>query len=166
MDFKESRTRENLMRAFAGESQARNRYTFAAELAQQNGLFVVKKFLILQRNRKRNTQGYFTIFSRSQKGRILILTLAILSIHLRMCLRFSKMPHTTNLKKQTVHTKSLGILQKKRDLHKLQVSFILLLILKKYMESVLMKLQSLWNRASFCVRCTDGLDVPWLRLCS
>ena len=43
MDFKESRTRENLMRAFAGESQARNRYTFAAELAQQNGLFVVKK---------------------------------------------------------------------------------------------------------------------------
>ena len=31
MDFEKSKTRENLMRAFAGESQARNRYTFAAE---------------------------------------------------------------------------------------------------------------------------------------
>lgn len=29
-DFKNSQTRENLMRAFTGESQARNRYTFAA----------------------------------------------------------------------------------------------------------------------------------------
>ena len=30
MKFEESQTKENLMRAFAGESQARNRYTFAA----------------------------------------------------------------------------------------------------------------------------------------
>ena len=43
MDLKDSRTKQNLMRAFAGESQARNRYTFAAELAQQNGLYVIKK---------------------------------------------------------------------------------------------------------------------------
>lgn len=35
VDFKTSETRENLMRAFAGESQARNRYTFAAEIALQ-----------------------------------------------------------------------------------------------------------------------------------
>ena len=43
MDLKDSRTRENLMRAFAGESQARNRYTFAAELAEENGLYVLKE---------------------------------------------------------------------------------------------------------------------------
>lgn len=30
IDFKESQTKQNLMKAFAGESQARNRYTFAA----------------------------------------------------------------------------------------------------------------------------------------
>ena len=29
MDFEKSKTRENLMRAFAGESQARNRYTLS-----------------------------------------------------------------------------------------------------------------------------------------
>lgn len=32
-----TRTRENLLKAFAGESQARNRYTFAAEVAKKEG---------------------------------------------------------------------------------------------------------------------------------
>lgn len=41
-DFNSSKTRENLMRAFAGESQARNRYTFAASCAKKNGLAVVE----------------------------------------------------------------------------------------------------------------------------
>lgn len=39
--FAESVTKENLMRAFAGESQARNRYTFAASQAEKNGLPVI-----------------------------------------------------------------------------------------------------------------------------
>lgn len=43
MDFMESRTRENLMRAFAGESQARNRYTFAASAARKEKLEVVAR---------------------------------------------------------------------------------------------------------------------------
>ena len=37
VDFMKSRTKENLMRAFAGESQARNRYTLAAEQADNAG---------------------------------------------------------------------------------------------------------------------------------
>ena len=41
-DFSTSKTRENLMRAFAGESQARNRYTIAASCAKKNGLAVVE----------------------------------------------------------------------------------------------------------------------------
>ena len=36
-DFKQSETMKNLMRAFAGESQARNRYTFAATQANSQG---------------------------------------------------------------------------------------------------------------------------------
>lgn len=43
MDFEKSKTRENLMRAFAGESQARNRYTFAAGLARKQNLEVVAR---------------------------------------------------------------------------------------------------------------------------
>ena len=38
VDFQKSETRENLMRAFAGESQARNRYTFAARQARSQKL--------------------------------------------------------------------------------------------------------------------------------
>ena len=42
MDFKTSETARNLMRAFAGESQARNRYTFAAGIAKQEKLPVIE----------------------------------------------------------------------------------------------------------------------------
>lgn len=41
MDFSKSTTRENLMRAFAGESQARTRYTLAAAQAKREGLYVI-----------------------------------------------------------------------------------------------------------------------------
>jgi len=37
MDFKTSKTAENLLKAFAGESQARNRYAFAAKVARNEG---------------------------------------------------------------------------------------------------------------------------------
>ncbi|MCI8798226.1 rubrerythrin family protein [Acetatifactor muris] len=40
-EFINSTTKDNLMRAFAGESQARNRYTFAASQAKKNGLHVI-----------------------------------------------------------------------------------------------------------------------------
>ena len=39
--FKDSETKNNLMKAFAGESQARNRYTFAAAQAKKEKLQVI-----------------------------------------------------------------------------------------------------------------------------
>ena len=42
VDFKNSETKKNLMRAFAGESQARNRYCMAASQAKQQKLKVVE----------------------------------------------------------------------------------------------------------------------------
>lgn len=41
VEFEKSETKDNLMRAFAGESQARNRYTFAAAQAKKEGLHVI-----------------------------------------------------------------------------------------------------------------------------
>ncbi|MGL5151565.1 MAG: rubrerythrin [Clostridium sp.] len=43
MEFKNSRTKENLMRAFAGESQARNRYSFGASVAKKEGYAILEK---------------------------------------------------------------------------------------------------------------------------
>ncbi len=42
MDWKNSETKDNLLRAFAGESQARNRYTFAAAAAKKANLEVIE----------------------------------------------------------------------------------------------------------------------------
>ena len=42
IDFKNSETKENLMRAFAGESQARNRYEMAAGIAKKQNMYVVE----------------------------------------------------------------------------------------------------------------------------
>lgn len=43
VDFMKSQTRENLMRAFAGESQARNRYDMAASAARKEKLEAVAR---------------------------------------------------------------------------------------------------------------------------
>ena len=42
MEFSQSATKENLLRAFAGESQARNRYTFAAQACREKKLYVLE----------------------------------------------------------------------------------------------------------------------------
>ena len=46
MDFNQSETKKNLMRAFAGESQARNRYTIAAGMAREKNLYVVQQVFL------------------------------------------------------------------------------------------------------------------------
>lgn len=43
VQFCESKTKENLMKAFAGESQARNRYTLAAQKAHEQNLQVLEE---------------------------------------------------------------------------------------------------------------------------
>ena len=44
--FAQSQTRLNLLRSFAGESQARNRYTFAASVAKKNKLEVIESVFL------------------------------------------------------------------------------------------------------------------------
>ena len=43
MNFKDSKTKVNLMRAFAGESQARNRYDMAAETAKNKNYNILER---------------------------------------------------------------------------------------------------------------------------
>ena len=45
-DLISSETKDNLMKALAGESMARNRYTFSAELARKQGLHVIEAVFI------------------------------------------------------------------------------------------------------------------------
>lgn len=57
--FNNSETKENLMRAFAGESQARNRYTFAAYQARKNGLIVIESAFNFTANQEREHAEVF-----------------------------------------------------------------------------------------------------------
>ena len=59
MDFRESETAKNLMRAFAGESQARNRYTMAASQAKANGLYVIETVFTFTADREKEHAKLF-----------------------------------------------------------------------------------------------------------
>lgn len=59
VDFKNSETKDNLMRAFAGESQARNRYTFAAAQAKKEKLQVIEAVFTYTANQEKEHAEIF-----------------------------------------------------------------------------------------------------------
>jgi rubrerythrin len=59
-EFKGSRTEQNLLKAFAGESQARNRYTFFASAARKDGFEQISAlFLETADNEKEHAKVFF-----------------------------------------------------------------------------------------------------------
>jgi len=62
MDFKNSRTRTNLINAFAGESQARNRYTFFASEAKKSGFEQISEiFTDTANNEKEHAKLFYKL---------------------------------------------------------------------------------------------------------
>ncbi len=60
MDFKGSKTEQNLLKAFAGESQARNRYTYFASVAKDEGYEQISAiFLETADNEKEHAKVFF-----------------------------------------------------------------------------------------------------------
>lgn len=59
IDLKSSETLKNLMRAFAGESQARNRYTFAAGLCRQQKLHLLEQVFLFTANQEKEHAEIF-----------------------------------------------------------------------------------------------------------
>ena len=59
VDFRNSVTKDNLMRSFAGESQARNRYTLAAARARQQNLHVIEAVFTYTANQEREHAEIF-----------------------------------------------------------------------------------------------------------
>ena len=59
-----SKTKENLQAAFAGESQARNKYTFFAEVARQEGYrYIAKIFEETAENEKQHAKDHFKMLA-------------------------------------------------------------------------------------------------------
>lgn len=68
VNFKNSETRLNLMRAFAGESQARNRYTFAAAFAKTKKLPVVEEVFLFTADQEKEHAEVFYNFLKEFAG--------------------------------------------------------------------------------------------------
>ena len=68
VDFMHSKTRENLMWAFAGESQARNRYTMAASISRKGNLEVVARVFDFTAEQERAHAKVFYEFLRPCSG--------------------------------------------------------------------------------------------------
>ena len=66
--LKGSQTEENLMRAFAGESQARNRYTIAAATTKKNNLHVIESVFTFTANQEREHAEIFYNFLKECTG--------------------------------------------------------------------------------------------------
>lgn len=68
VDFTKSETLQNLMRAFAGESQARSRYTFAASFARSKGLPVIARVFEFTAEQERAHAKVFYDLMKSVSG--------------------------------------------------------------------------------------------------
>lgn len=67
VDFCKSRTKENLMKAFAGESQARNRYTIAAEMAREHHMYSVSRiFLFTAEQERAHAHRYYELLKEAE----------------------------------------------------------------------------------------------------
>lgn len=68
-NLKGTNTGDNLMKAFAGESQARNRYTFYAEKAQQDKFIQISNiFNETAHNEKYHAERFFRLLNANHKG--------------------------------------------------------------------------------------------------
>ncbi len=69
MEFKGSRTEANLMAAFAGESQARNKYTYYASKAKKDGYVqIAKLFEETANNEKEHAKIWFKLLHDGKVG--------------------------------------------------------------------------------------------------
>lgn len=71
MEFKDTQTFKNLANAFAGESQARNRYTFFASVAKNEGhQYIQQVFESTADNEKEHAKAFYKLLVSHAKGEI------------------------------------------------------------------------------------------------
>jgi len=71
MNMKGSKTEKNLLKSFAGESQARNRYTFFASQARKDGYIQIQKIF---EETAANEKEHAEIFFKHLKGGMVEIT--------------------------------------------------------------------------------------------
>ena len=68
-ELKGTETAQNLMRGFAGESQARNRYTYYASVAKKEGYIQISNiFTETAENEKAHAKRFFKLLNEGLNG--------------------------------------------------------------------------------------------------
>ena len=73
VEFSKSETKLNLMKAFAGESQARNRYTFAASQAKSSNLYVIEAVFKFTADQEKEHAEIFYNHLKNAKGENIVI---------------------------------------------------------------------------------------------
>ena len=153
MDFKQSETKKNLMRAFAGESQARNRYIFAAAQAKEQKMQVVEFVFRFTAKQEVLDEAFRNglIVERVGRGNavIKVMPAAIPWIFMNPFRSFCVRQSITNMKNLTRCIRRLGIRRWRRAFRRWQHPFIRLQALKKHMETVSDSLQIYWRKINY-----------------
>lgn len=71
VEFRNSETKDNLMRAFAGESQARNRYTFAAGQAREQKQQVIEQVFLYTADQEKEHAEIFYEYLKELGGEMI-----------------------------------------------------------------------------------------------
>ena len=61
MSIKGTKTEQNLLKAFAGESQARGRYMMFAKIARKEGYYQIADILTRRPGMRKNTPSAFSV---------------------------------------------------------------------------------------------------------
>ena len=124
MDFKTSETKTNLMRAFAGESQARNRYTFAASQAKKEGLQLVENVFLYTAGQEKEHAEIFYNYLRSMAGETIVIDNAGYPIDLAdSTLQLLRMAQHNEYQEHDVEYKRFGDKAKEEGFTEIAASF-------------------------------------------
>lgn len=121
-----------MMRAFAGESQARNRYTFAASQAKKEGLQLVENVFLYTAGQEKEHAEIFYNYLRSMAGETIVIDNAGYPIDLAdSTLQLLRMAQHNEYQEHDVEYKRFGDKAKEEGFTEIAASFHMIAEIEK-----------------------------------
>lgn len=166
IDFRNSETKDNLMRAFAGESQARNRYTFAASQAKKDGLHVIEAVFTFTANQEKEHAEIFYNHLKELAGETIVVDGGYpVDIYPDIKQLLLSAQHNEYEEYDPIY-KAFGDKAAEEGFSRVAASFHMISAIEKTHGDRFGKFAQLMEQNRlFCFRCGNRLDLLKLRLC-
>ena len=156
VNFSESKTKENLMRAFAGESQARNRYTFAAEQCRREGMQSIGGIFLYTADQELAHARRFYELLKPETGTTILLMVVIRWMSrgvFRICCR--RQP-TMKMKRRWMCIRLFARIAKEEGFYEAASTFMQIAEIEAMHRCRFQKLAELLKDHTFFERCETG----------